>query len=109
MQTIVDFSVTTLILVISAIFLKNQTSDCGHILDKNGFKGILIRDILKAFDCINQNMFVVILHMVLSIQEWSKKNLWKRTFKKLEGAWCALRGPYSFKFFEGYKFYLVHF
>ena len=84
MQTIVDFSVTTLILVISAIFLKNQTSDCDHILDKNGFKGILIRDILKAFDCINQNMLVVILHMVLSSQEWSKKNCGREPLKNLK-------------------------
>ena len=38
------------------------------------------------------------------IQEWTKKNLWKPSFKKFEGVWSTfvcLSRPYHFKFFKG--------
>ena len=44
----------------------------GHILHKNGFKIILTTGTLKAFDCINDNMWVAKLHMGQSIQERTK-------------------------------------
>ena len=41
-----------------------------------------------------------------SIQERTKKNLWKTVFKKFERVWSA----YPFKFFKGCppQFYLVY-
>ena len=35
-----------------------------------------------------------------SIQEWTKKNLWKIAFKKFERVWSVSGRPYPFKFFE---------
>ena len=40
-------------------------------------------------------------NMRQSIQEWTKQNLWKTTFKKFEGVWSACSKPYPFKFFKG--------
>ena len=37
-----------------------------------------------------------------SIQEWTKENLWKTAFKKLERVWSALARPYRFEFFKGF-------
>ena len=51
-----------------------------------------------------QHHFLVLEHykyMRRSIQEWTKYNLWKTTFKKFEGIWSALGRPYLLKFIEG--------
>ena len=45
------------------------------------------RNLLKFFYQVGKkNMWI---YMRQSIQEWTKKNLWKVAFKKFEGIWSA--------------------
>ena len=58
-------------------------------------------------------MIIVLIracYMGLSIQEWTKENLWKTAFKKFEGTWSALVRRYPFKILKAvfHEFYLVH-
>ena len=42
-----------------------------------------------------------ILHLSPGMQDWTKSNLRKAAFKKIEGIWPALSRPYPLKFFKG--------